>query len=102
MKKRLVTVKNFTELSAKIDRAKKQIKNELTEDAAELSRSLLDMLDELAAAEVEIDEEELASRVRELIDAYNRDEENEVPARWPTPSPRRWWGCRTPCPRARS
>lgn len=80
MKKRLVTVKNSTELSAKIDRAKKQIKNELTEDAAELRRSLLDMLDELAAAEVEIDEEELASRVRELIDAYNRDEENEVPA----------------------
>ena len=80
MKKRTVSVKNFTAIVDKIDRAKKQIKNELTEDAAELRRSLLDLLDELANAEIEIDEEELASRVRELIDAYNRDAENEVPA----------------------
>ena len=80
MKKRTVSVKNFTAIVDKIDRAKKQIKNELTEDAAELRRSLLDLLDELANAEIEVDEEELASRVRELIDAYNRDAENEVPA----------------------
>ena len=80
MKKNTVTVKNFTAIVDRIDRAKKQIKNELTEDAAELRRSLLDLLDELANAEIEINEEELASRVRELIDAYNRDAENEVPA----------------------
>lgn len=80
MKKNTVTVKNFTEIVNKIDKAKKQIKNELTEDAAELRRSLLDLLDELANAEIEINEAELASRVRELIDAYNRDAENEVPA----------------------
>lgn len=80
MKKNTVTVKNFPEIVNKIDKTKKQIKNELTEDAAELRRSLLDLLDELANAEIEIDEAELASRVRELIDAYNRDAENEVPA----------------------
>ena len=79
MKKKLVTVKDFTAMQEKIRNAKKQIKNELTEDAAELRRSLLDMLDELENAEVEIDEAELASRVRELIDAYNRDANNEVP-----------------------
>ena len=80
MKKNTVTIKNFTELQSKIANAKKQIKNELTEDAAELRRSLLDLLDELDNAEIEVNEEELASRVRELIDAYNRDEKNEVPA----------------------
>lgn len=80
MKKKIVTVKDFTKLQDKISNARKQIKNELTEDAAELRRSLLDLLDELANAEVEVDEAELASRVRELIDAYNRDSANEVPA----------------------
>ena len=80
MKKNTVTVKNFTELQSKIANAKKQIKNELTEDAAELRRSLLELLDELDKAEIEVDEESLASRVRELIDAYNRDENSDVPA----------------------
>ena len=80
MKKKIVTVKNFTAMTEKISKAKKQIKNELTEDAAELRRSLLDLLDELENAEIEVDEAELASRVREMIDAYNRDAENEVPA----------------------
>ena len=80
MKKKLITVKDFTALQAKIGKARKSIANELSEDAAELRRSLIDMLDELSNAEVEIDEEELVSRVRELIDAYNRDEKSEVPA----------------------
>jgi hypothetical protein len=80
MKKQLVTVKDFTTLQSKIANAKKQIKNELTEDAAELRRSLLELLDELDNAQVEVDEAELASRVREMIDAYNREDSNEVPA----------------------
>lgn len=80
MKKQLVTVKDFTVLQSKIANAKKQIKNELTEDAAELRRSLLELLDELDNAQVEVDEAELASRVREMIDAYNREDSNEVPA----------------------
>lgn len=80
MKKQLVTVKDFTTLQSKIANAKKQIKNELTEDAAELRRSLLELLDELDNAQVEVDEAELASRVREMIDAYNREDSNEIPA----------------------
>lgn len=80
MNKKLVNLKDFAALQDKISKAKKQIKNELTEDAAELRRSLLEMLDELANADVEVDEAELASRVREMIDAYNRDSANEVPA----------------------
>lgn len=80
MKKKLVTVKDFTTLQTKIRDAKKQIKNELTDDAADLKRSLTALLDELENADVEIDEEELASRVREEIDAYNRDSKSEVPA----------------------
>ena len=80
MKKKLVTVKDFAALQDKIGKAKKQIKNELTEDAAELRRSLLELLDELENADVEVDEAELASRVREAIDAYNRDDKNDVPA----------------------
>lgn len=79
MKKKLVNVKDFTVMQSKIANARKQIKNELTEDAAELRRSLLDLLDELENAEIEVDEAELASRVREIIDAYNRDENAEVP-----------------------
>jgi hypothetical protein len=67
-------------LQDSIRNAKKQIKNELTDDAAELKASLVAMLDELENAEVEIDEAELASRIREAIDAYNRDEKSEVPA----------------------
>ncbi len=80
MKKKIVNVKDFEALQGKIRNAKKQIKNELTEDAAELKASLVAMLDELENAEVEIDEAELASRIREAIDAYNRDEKSEVPA----------------------
>lgn len=80
MKKKIVTVKDFEALQTRIRNAKKQIKNELTEDAAELKASLVAMLDELENAEVEIDEAELASRIREAIDAYNRDEKSEVPA----------------------
>ena len=80
MKKQLVTVKDFATLQSKIANAKKQIKNELTEDAAELRSSLLELLDELDNAQVEIDEAELASRVREMINAYNREDSNEVPA----------------------
>ena len=80
MNKKIITVKDFTSLQAKIRNAKKQIKNELTEDAAELRRSLLEMLDELENAEVEVDEAELAEKVTELIEAYNKDESSEVPA----------------------
>jgi hypothetical protein len=80
MKKKLITVKDFAAMQSKIANAKKQIKNELTEDAAELRRSLLDLLDELDNAEIEVDEAELASRIREAIDAYNRDDKSEVPA----------------------
>lgn len=83
MKKKLITVKDFTALQAKIAKARKAIANELTEDAAELRRSLIDMLDELDKFVGEndtIDEEELARRVREFIEAYNGDEKNDVPA----------------------
>ena len=80
MKKKVVTIANFIAFQQKVENAKKQIKNELTEDAAELRRSLLDLLDELENADVEIDEEELASRIREAIDAFNRDDKSEVPA----------------------
>lgn len=80
MKKKVVTVKDFTTLQAKIRNAKKELKNALTEDAAELRRSLVEMLDELENAEVEVDEAELASKVREMIEAYNSDEKAEVPA----------------------
>ncbi len=80
MKKKIVKVKDFEALQGKIRNAKKQIKNELTEDAAKLKASLVAMLDELENAEVEIDEAELASRIREAIDAYNRDDKSEVPA----------------------
>ena len=78
MKKKIVTIKDFSTLQSKIANARKQVKNELTEDAAELRRSLVEMLDELENAEIEVDEAELASRVRELIDAYNR-EDRDVP-----------------------
>lgn len=74
MKKKIVTIKDFATLQTKIANARKQVKNELTEDAAELRRSLVEMLDELENAEIEVDEAELASRVRELIDAYNRED----------------------------
>jgi hypothetical protein len=80
MKKKIVNVKDFEALQGEIRNAKKQIKNELTEDAAELKASLIAMLNEFENAEVEIDEDELASRIREVIDAYNRDDKSEVPA----------------------
>ena len=78
MKKNIVSIKDFSTLQNKIRNARKQVKNELTEDAAELRRSLVEMLDELENAEIEVDEAELASRIRELIDAYNR-EDRDIP-----------------------
>lgn len=80
MKKKIFKVADFAALQTKIKAVKKQLRNNLSDDAADLRDALEDMLDELANSEVDIDEEALAEKVTELIRAYNGNANEEVPA----------------------
>lgn len=77
MKKKLISVKDFTD---KMDAIKRKIKNAFSEEGAEAAAAIRDLIDELENAEIEIDERELASRVEEVIRAYNGRADEEVPA----------------------
>ena len=77
MKKKLITVKDFAD---KMDAIKRRIKNAFSEEGAEAAAALRDLIDELEAAEIEIDEREFAARVSEVIKAYNGNADEEVPA----------------------
>ena len=77
MKKKLITLKDFAD---KMDAIKRRIKNAFSEEGAEAAAALRDLIDELEAAEIEIDEREFAARVSEVIKAYNGNADEEVPA----------------------
>ena len=77
MKKKLITVKDFAD---KMDAIKRRVKNAFSEEGAEAAAAIRDLIDELENAEIEIDERELASRIEEVIRAYNGRADEEVPA----------------------
>ena len=77
MKKKLITVKDFAD---KMDAIKRKVKNAFSEEGAEAAAAIRDLIDELENAEIEIDERELASRIEEVIRAYNGRADEEVPA----------------------
>ena len=77
MKKKLISVKDFAD---KMDAIKRKIKNAFSEEGAEAAAAIRDLIDELENAEIEIDERELASRIEEVIRAYNGRADEEVPA----------------------
>ena len=75
-------IANISNIEALIQDGKKmckELKNALTDDAKDVVRSVEAFIDELENATVEINEEALVSRLREMLDAYNRDPEAEVP-----------------------
>jgi len=77
MKKKLIQVKDFAD---KMDAIKRKVKNAFSEEGAEAAAAIRDLIDELENAEIEIDERELASRIEEVIRAYNGRADEEVPA----------------------
>lgn len=77
MKKKLISVKDFAD---KMDAIKRKVKNAFSEEGAEAAAAIRDLIDELENAEIEIDERELASRVEEVIRAFNGRADEEVPA----------------------
>ena len=77
MKKKLISVKDFAD---KMDAIKRKVKNAFSEEGAEAAAAVRDLIDELENAEIEIDERELASRIEEVIRAYNGRADEEVPA----------------------
>lgn len=77
MKKKLISVKDFAD---KMDAIKRKVKNAFSEEGAEAAAAIRDLIDELEDAEIEIDERELASRVEEVIRAFNGRADEEVPA----------------------
>ena len=77
MKKKLIQVKDFAD---KMDAIKRRVKNAFSEEGAEAAAAIRDLIDELENAEIEIDERELASRIEEVIRAYNGRADEEVPA----------------------
>jgi hypothetical protein len=77
MKKKLITIKDFAD---KMDAIKRKVKNAFSEEGAEAAAAIRDLIDELENAEIEIDERELASRIEEVIRAYNGRADEEVPA----------------------
>lgn len=76
MKKKLITVKDFAE---KLDVIKRKVKNAFSEEGAEAAAAIRDLIDELENAEIEIDERELASRIEEVIRAFNGRADEEIP-----------------------
>ena len=76
MKKKLINVKDFAD---KMDAIKRKVKNAFSEEGAEAAAAIRDLIDELENAEIEIDERELASRIEEVIRAYNGRADEEVP-----------------------
>jgi len=77
MKKKLISVKDFAD---KMDAIKRKVKNAFSEEGAEAAAAIRDLIDELENAEIEIDERELASRVEEVIRAFNGRSDEEIPA----------------------
>lgn len=76
MKKKVITVKDFTALRAAASKAKKQVINELTEDARDLKESIVALLEEIEqTTDVTVDEEELDRRVREHLESFNNENE---------------------------
>ena len=76
MKKKVITVKDFMALRAAAAKAKKQVINELTEDARDLKESLVALLEELEQmTDVTVDEEEIDRRVREHLESFNNENE---------------------------
>ena len=76
MSKKTIKIQDFAALRSKAAATKKQVINELTEDARDLKESLVSLLDELERTpDVTIDEEELDRRIREHMDSFNDDNE---------------------------
>lgn len=65
---------------ANIKKVRTMISNAFTEKGADMANALRAVLDELESMEVEMDEQALAEKVKEVIDAYMSDESAEVPA----------------------
>lgn len=76
MKKKLISVKDFAD---KMDTIKRKVKNAFSEEGAEAAAAIRDLIDELENAEIEIDERELASRVEEIIRAFNGRADEDIP-----------------------
>lgn len=64
----------------KLQDIKNKVTNAFSTEGAEAAAALRDLIDELEAAEVEIDERELARRMEETIRAFNGNADEEVPA----------------------
>ena len=80
MNKKLITVKDATERAAKFRTLKKRVSDAFSTEGQDAANAIRDLIDELEAAEVEIDERELANRVTELIREFNGNAEEDVPA----------------------
>lgn len=80
MKKNLITVKDAIERQRKFNELKRRVSNAFSTEGQDAANAIRDLIDELEAAEIEIDETELAARVTELIKEFNGNGDNEVPA----------------------
>ena len=76
MKKKLISIKDFAD---KAEALKRKVKNAFSEEGAEAAAAIRDLIDELENAEIEIDERELASRIEEVIRAFNGRADEEIP-----------------------
>lgn len=76
MKKRIIKIKDF----ARMGEIRRKISDAFSEKGAEAASALRALIDELENSEVEIDETAFAEKVMELIETYNKDNNNEVPA----------------------
>lgn len=63
MKKKFVSIKNFADLSA----IRRQINNAFSEKGAEVAKALNDLLTELEGSDVEVNEDELKTKVEEIF-----------------------------------
>lgn len=73
MKKKFIKLTNLANLGA----IKKRVKDAFSERGQEAADAILDLIDELEQSEVEVDEEVLAEKIREVIDAAEPNSKTE-------------------------
>lgn len=80
MKKEIANISNLAAIAKKGEKLCKELKNVITEDGKDVVTSLEALIEELESSTLEFNEEALVAKLREMLDAYNSNPDEELPA----------------------
>lgn len=80
MKKPIAKISNLADIAKRGEKLCKELKNVITEDGKDVVTSLEALIEELEKSELEFNEEALVAKLREMLDAYNSNPDEELPA----------------------